>query len=113
MRPFGKTTLLFGVGLTALASALATTTIAGTPAPGTPPSGADRVARGAYLVSAMGCNDCHTPFKDGPKGPEPDMTRALTGHPAGLVMPPAPGIASRAVEWSAPSPTRRSRAPGA
>jgi cytochrome c len=99
MRPLTKTTL-FGIGLTALASALATTTIAGTPAPGTPPSGADRVARGAYLVSAMGCNDCHTPFKDGPKGPEPDMSRALTGHPAGLVMPPAPALPRGPWTWS-------------
>jgi hypothetical protein len=39
------------------------------------------VERGRYLVSAMGCNDCHTPFKMGPNGPEPDMSRALTGHP--------------------------------
>ena len=42
-----------------------------------------------YLVGAMGCNDCHTPWKLGPKGPEPDMTRALSGHPADFVMPPA------------------------
>ena len=49
-----------------------------------------RVERGAYLVGMMGCNDCHTPWKVGPKGPEPDMARALTGHPAGLVMPPPP-----------------------
>lgn len=40
------------------------------------------VARGEYLVSAMGCHDCHTPWKLGPRGPEPDMSRALTGHPA-------------------------------
>lgn len=49
-----------------------------------------RVERGAYLVSIMGCNDCHTPLKMGPRGPEPDMSRALTGHPAGMVMPPPP-----------------------
>jgi hypothetical protein len=49
-----------------------------------------RVDRGAYLVSMMGCNDCHTPWKMGPKGPEPDMTRALTGHPQDMVLPPAP-----------------------
>jgi mono/diheme cytochrome c family protein len=49
-----------------------------------------RVERGAYLVKRMGCNDCHTPWKLGPKGPEPDMTRELTGHPSELVMPPAP-----------------------
>ena len=49
-----------------------------------------RIDRGAYLVSMMGCNDCHTPWKMGPKGPEPDMTRALTGHPQDMVLPPAP-----------------------
>jgi len=50
------------------------------------------VERGNYLVSAMGCHDCHTPWKVGPKGPEPDMTRALTGHPADMVMPPPPKL---------------------
>jgi mono/diheme cytochrome c family protein len=40
-----------------------------------------RVQRGEYLVKIMGCNDCHTPWKMGPKGPEPDMTRMLSGHP--------------------------------
>src|SRR4051794_25537356 len=29
------------------------------------------VRRGAYLVKIMGCNDCHTPWKMGPEGPEP------------------------------------------
>src|SRR5687768_13858753 len=46
------------------------------------PSGAQTPEeRGAYLVSIMGCHDCHTPWVMGPKGPEPDMTRALSGHP--------------------------------
>ncbi len=49
-----------------------------------------RAARGKYLVSAMGCNDCHTPWKMGPKGPEPDMSRMLSGHPASFKLPPAP-----------------------
>ena len=49
-----------------------------------------RVERGAYLVGMMGCNDCHTPWKVGPQGPEPDMTRALSGHPQDVVMPPPP-----------------------
>ena len=40
-----------------------------------------RVERGKYLVGAVGCTDCHTPFKMGPNGPEPDMTRFLSGHP--------------------------------
>lgn len=63
----------------------------------TEPEGADKkrapaevVARGKYIVSTSACHDCHTPFKLGPKGPEPDMSRALSGHPQELVMPPAP-----------------------
>lgn len=50
------------------------------------------VELGKYLVNTMGCHDCHTPWKLGPKGPEPDMSRALTGHPQDLVMPPAPAL---------------------
>ena len=42
--------------------------------------------RGKYLVMAMGCNDCHTPWQMGPSGPAPDMTRMLSGHPATEVM---------------------------
>jgi mono/diheme cytochrome c family protein len=45
------------------------------------PDVAARVARGEYLVKVIGCNDCHTPLKMGPKGPESDMTRYLSGHP--------------------------------
>ncbi len=61
------------------------------------PAGADasqeaRVARGKYLVSAMSCNDCHTPVRMGPSGPAPDMSRTLSGHPESLVMPPAPAL---------------------
>jgi hypothetical protein len=41
----------------------------------------DRARRGEYLVKIMGCNDCHTPWKVGANGPEPDMSRALSGHP--------------------------------
>lgn len=51
-----------------------------------------QVEFGAYLVRTMGCNDCHTPLTMGPKGPEPDMTRALTGHPEDLRMPPPPAL---------------------
>lgn len=53
---------------------------------------ADPVARGQYLVNTSGCHDCHTPFKMGPKGPEPDMSRALSGHPESLQMPPPPAL---------------------
>jgi mono/diheme cytochrome c family protein len=40
-----------------------------------------RVKRGHYIVSTSGCHDCHTPLVMGPAGPEPDMKRALSGHP--------------------------------
>jgi mono/diheme cytochrome c family protein len=59
-----------------------------------------RVARGAYLVAGMGCNDCHTPFKMGPNGPEPDMTRMLSGHPEGMKMPPAPKLGDGPWVWA-------------
>ena len=49
-----------------------------------------RVAHGKHLVETSGCHDCHTPFKMGPKGPEPDMSRALSGHPQQMELPPAP-----------------------
>ncbi|HEY0706712.1 MAG TPA: diheme cytochrome c-553 [Polyangia bacterium] len=51
-----------------------------------------QVARGEYLVKAVGCADCHTPHKLGPKGPEQDQARMLSGHPAEMVMPPAPAM---------------------
>lgn len=50
----------------------------------------DAVKRGEYLVRFGGCNDCHTPFKMGPTGPAPDMSRMLSGHPADMKLPPAP-----------------------
>ncbi len=50
----------------------------------------DPVARGRYLAAAGACSDCHTPFKMGPNGPEPDMERELSGHPESMKLPPAP-----------------------
>jgi len=47
----------------------------------------------------MGCNDCHTPWKIGARGPEPDVTRALTGHPADMVMPPPPKLPEGPWVW--------------
>jgi hypothetical protein len=60
--------------LAALAAAAFSATSAHNPS-------ADRATRGEYLVKIMGCNDCHTPWKLGPNGPEPDMSRMLSGHP--------------------------------
>jgi mono/diheme cytochrome c family protein len=53
---------------------------------------AEQVKRGQHLVLTSGCHDCHTPFKMGANGPEPDMSRMLSGHPEALVMPPAPTL---------------------
>lgn len=49
---------------------------------------ADRelVERGEYLVTIGSCHDCHTPFIMGAGGPEPDMSRALSGHPQDIVI---------------------------
>ena len=41
----------------------------------------DPVERGRLLIAGGGCHDCHTPKKIGPNGPEPDLDRALSGHP--------------------------------
>lgn len=51
-----------------------------------------RVERGQYLATVGGCNDCHTPLKMGPKGPEPDFSRLLSGHPEGTRLPPPPKL---------------------
>ena len=48
---------------------------------GAPAPGAETIARGKYLVNAIGCGDCHTPLKMGANGPEADMSRMLSGHP--------------------------------
>ncbi|MEZ5012950.1 MAG: c-type cytochrome [Chitinophagales bacterium] len=44
--------------------------------------------RGAYLVATSGCNDCHTPKMMTAQGPAPDMSRMLSGHPAGDSLAP-------------------------
>ncbi len=58
-----------------------TTTAAAMPA-------ADLVKRGEYLVTVMGCNDCHSPKIMTPQGPAPDPARLLSGHPADIPLAP-------------------------
>ena len=48
----------------------------------------EMVERGKFLVTVGGCDDCHTPKNFGPNGPELDMSRRLSGHPAGSVVTP-------------------------
>ncbi|HWQ92752.1 MAG TPA: c-type cytochrome [Clostridia bacterium] len=54
---------------------------------------AKKIARGKYLVTFGGCSDCHTPIQMGPKGPQPDMSRFLAGHPEDANYPPPPKLA--------------------
>ena len=79
-------------GLLARANGPVATTLSRTVALSHAPADPARIARGEYLVTIGGCNDCHTPWKLGPRGPEPDMTRLLSGHPEALTMPPAPEL---------------------
>jgi hypothetical protein len=62
-------------------------------ATGASSSRSPRVARGEYLVKAGACNDCHTPWRLGDNGPEPDIARLLSGHPATLGVPTEPPLA--------------------
>ncbi len=45
------------------------------------------IKRGEYLVSIMGCNDCHSPKTMGLQGPEPVAGKLLSGYPAGRSLP--------------------------
>jgi uncharacterized membrane protein len=45
------------------------------------------IKRGEYLVSIAGCDDCHTPKKMGPMGPEPDMEKRLSGYRQNVPLP--------------------------
>ena len=90
LRPAARRTLLLSVWGLLLLGVLAAGALrsAAEEDPGNPA----KIERGRYLSVIGGCNDCHTPFKMGPKGPEPDMTRLLSGHPESLVMPPPPTL---------------------
>jgi hypothetical protein len=87
MRTLTNVTLL---GLAALGAALPI--LAGKDAKTDKNLRPSRVERGKYLVTFGGCNDCHTPLKMGSKGPEPDFSRLLSGHPEGVKLPPPPKL---------------------
>lgn len=46
--------------------------------------------RGEYLVSIIGCADCHTPKKMTEMGPVPDMDRYMMGFDSSGALPPIP-----------------------
>lgn len=51
------------------------------------PTMEERVSRGAYLVSTVGCDDCHSPKRMGPNGPEIIPELRLSGYPSGKALP--------------------------
>ena len=50
------------------------------------------VQRGEYLVKTSACSDCHTPLRMGNFGPEPDLSRKLSGHPQDITLPAPPAL---------------------
>ena len=55
-----------------------------------------QIEHGKMLVIGGACHDRHTPKKLGPMGPEPDMSRMLSGHPEGekVAVPYSPAAGS-------------------
>jgi mono/diheme cytochrome c family protein len=95
------TTLLIVLSMAAFSSAMLRAIAPGGQEAAPAPAKKAPIERGAHLVRTMGCNDCHTPWKLGPRGPEPDMSRALTGHPEDMKMPPAPALPPGPWAWIA------------
>ena len=63
---------------------------------------AEQVARGKYLVTIGGCNDCHTPWITQPDGkPGPDMSRSLSGHPQEHRIDEPAQIRTKGYGWAA------------
>ena len=60
-----------------------------------------QIDRGAYLVQAGGCNDCHSPKIFTEKGPIPDATKLLSGFPASSKLPEIPKGVLAPDQWGA------------
>ena len=60
----------------------------------------DVVKRGEYLAILGGCHDCHTPKNFTAKGPEPDFSRTLSGHPADAKLPAVPAGLGTPGNWA-------------
>ncbi|MBS1667284.1 MAG: c-type cytochrome [Bacteroidetes bacterium] len=57
------------------------------------------IARGKYIVSTSGCNDCHSPKIMTPQGPMIDSTKILSGHPQAEPLPPIDKNALKPGNW--------------
>ena len=80
------------IAMTCSIAALAAVTAAYSAEGKKDPAKEKQIKRGEHLVKAGLCGDCHTPKKMGPNGPEEDMSRMLSGHPASPELPPAPKL---------------------
>ena len=56
-------------------------------APAAALTGQAQIDRGKLLIFGGGCHDCHTPKTLTPRGPEPDMSKMLSGHPESAGVP--------------------------
>jgi mono/diheme cytochrome c family protein len=63
------------------------------------PPALSAVQRGEYLAAAGACSECHTPMRMGPNGPEPDVSRFMSGHPESEIVDPAPARTEHSTTW--------------
>src|SRR5215218_1674777 len=59
----------------------------------------EMIAHGQLLITAGGCNDCHSPKSMGPHGPAVDSSKLLSGHPANMPTPPITADALKPGNW--------------
>src|SRR5262245_1008892 len=101
-KPLVTLTALGAVSL-AIASALpfpADQALAGPAEAQMPAPRVSQAERGKYLVTLMVCNDCHTPWTMTEKGPEPDMSRMLSGHPQDVAVTRPAALGEKPWEWA-------------
>ncbi|NND33758.1 MAG: diheme cytochrome c-553 [Saprospiraceae bacterium] len=56
--------------------------------PGPKMEAISKVERGRYWVDVIGCNDCHSPKRFGPEGPQEIAELSLSGFPQDRPLPP-------------------------
>ncbi len=61
------------------------------------------IQRGSYLVNGMGCDDCHSPKRMGPLGPEIILELRFSGFQSSVPLPPL-DTAITAQGWAVFSP---------
>lgn len=62
------------------------------------------IARGKYLVTVSGCNDCHSPKIMTQLGPVPDSTKLMSGYPSERGIPTLSEAIAKDKSWMKMSP---------